>query len=41
MRPGFKLIEHETVDGLAVYELPVKRPIEALSHRDIALKDAS
>jgi cell division protease FtsH len=36
-----ELIDHETVDGLAVYELLVERPIDVLRNGGVPLKDAS
>jgi len=36
-----QLIEHETVDGLSVYELLVERPLGVLSNGSVPLKDAS
>ena len=36
-----QLIDHETVDGLAVYELLVERPLDALRNGNLPLKDAS
>jgi cell division protease FtsH len=36
-----QLIEHETIDGLAVYELLLERPIAALRNGIVPLKDAS
>jgi cell division protease FtsH len=36
-----QLIDHETVDGLAVYELLVERPLDILRNGSVPLKDAS
>jgi cell division protease FtsH len=36
-----QLIDHETVDGLAVYELLVERPLGVLRDGSVPLKDAS
>jgi cell division protease FtsH len=36
-----QLVEHETVDGIAVYELLVERPLGILSTGSLPLKDAS
>jgi cell division protease FtsH len=36
-----QLIDHETVDGLAVYELLVERPLDVLRNGSVPLKDAS